>query len=121
MNGLGKKVWLIPDCFIPSKSTSQLSHDAICVLNTGKIDAVIKLTLYFEDKAPIRDYEAFCKADRTHHIRMDKILSKSGEPVPRDVPYAALVESNTEIVVQYSRLDTSSSMALMTTIAYPVE
>ncbi len=121
MNGLGKKVWLIPDCYIPSKSTSQLSHDAICVLNTGKVDAVIKLTLYFEDKPPVSDYEAFCKADRTHHIRMDKILSKSGVPVPRDVAYAVLVESNTPIAVQYSRLDTSDSMALMTTMAYPIE
>lgn len=42
--------------------------------------------------------------------------------IERDVPYAILAESNTEIVVQYSRLDTSEvEMALMTTIAYPVE
>jgi hypothetical protein len=42
--------------------------------------------------------------------------------IPRDTPYAILVESSEPIVVQYSRLDTSAvEMALMTTIAYPVD
>jgi len=39
-----------------------------------------------------------------------------------DVPYAMMVESDTEIVVQYSRMDTSQAeMALMSTIAYPLK
>lgn len=59
---------------------------------------------------------------RTNHIRMDKIKSKDGYTIPKDTPYALIVESDTPIVVQYSRLDTSSTnMALMTTIAYPVD
>jgi hypothetical protein len=53
---------------------------------------------------------------------MDKIRNAEGKGIPHDVPYAVLVESNTPIVVQYSRLDTSrAEMALMTTIAYAVE
>ena len=68
------------------------------------------------------EFVSECKAGRTHHIRLDKITSKNGAKIARDVPYAMLVEANTEIVVQYSRLDTSAvEMALMTTIAYPVE
>ncbi|WP_279060402.1 sensory rhodopsin transducer [Gemmiger formicilis] len=39
--------------------------------------------------------------------------------MPVDTPYALLVESDVEVVCQYSRLDTAQSeMALMTTIAY---
>lgn len=122
MKNYGKKTWLIPDAYITSKSTNQASHDAVCVLNTGDTDAVIKLSLYFEDSDPLEDFEALCPKGRTHHIRMDRIVSKSGKQVPRDIPYAILVESNTEIVAQYSRLDTSASeLALMTTIAFPVE
>ena len=65
------------------------------------------------------DFVSECKAGRTHHIRMDKLKNTNGASVPHDTPYAILVESNVEIVVQYSRLDTSQKeMALMTTIAY---
>lgn len=119
----GKKVWLIPDAFLHSVSKNEnVSHEAICVLNTSDLDATINLTLYFEDREKITDFSSFCGAGKTHHIRLDKIRSPKGEGIPYDVPYAILVESNVEIVVQYSRLDTSAvEMALMTTIAYPVE
>ena len=119
----GKKTWLIPDTYLNSKSRNEsISHEAICVINTSDIDAVIDLTLYFEDREKITDFSSFCGAGRTHHIRLDKLKSKNGELIPRDTPYDILVESNVEIVVQYSRLDSSEvEMALMTTIAYPVE
>ena len=123
MKAYGKKTWLIPDTYLNSISKNQsVSHESVCVLNTSDTNAVIKLTLFFEDREKRDDFESFCGAGKTHHIRLDKIRSKGGEPIPKDVPYAILVESNVEIVVQYSRLDTSAAeMALMSTIAYPVE
>lgn len=123
MKAYGKKTWLIPDTFLNSVSRNDsVSHEAICVINTGDTDAEIALTLFFEDRDPRTDFHAFCAAGRTHHIRMDKMLSDGGQPIPRDTPYAVLIESSAPIVVQYSRLDTShAEMALMTTIAYAVE
>jgi hypothetical protein len=122
MKDYGKKVWLIPDGFIPSKSHENISHDAVCVLNTTDKDAHISLTLYFEDRDKMECFSAVCPAGRTNHIRMDKIRGNNGEMVYRDMPYAILVESDVNIVVQYSRLDTTQAEnALMTTIAYPVE
>ena len=123
MKAYGKKVWLIPDTYLNSVSKNKnISHEAICVVNTSNVDADIKLTLFFEDREKRDDFESFCGAGKTHHIRLDKILSKTGEPIPRDVPYAVLLESSVEVVVQYSRLDTSATeMALMTTMGYPVE
>lgn len=123
MKAYGKKVWLIPDTFLNSVSkNSGISHEAICVINTSEVDADIKLTLFFEDRDSRTDFSSHCASMRTHHIRMDKLRNENGEPIPRDTPYAVLVESNTPIVCQYSRLDTSApEMALMTTIAYPVE
>ena len=122
MKTYGKRVWLIPDAYFSSVSTKQKSHEAVCVINTSDCNARIKFTLMFEDRDPIEGFESFCLAKHTHHIRMDKLEGKNGITVPMDVPYAILVESSVEIVVQYSRLDTSQAeMALMTTMAYSVE
>ena len=123
MKAYGKKTWLIPDTYLNSVSKNQSpSHESVCVVNTSDVDANIKLTLFFEDREKKDGFESFCDAGKTHHIRLDKIKSKSGEQIPRDVPYAILVESNIEIVVQYTRLDTSAAeMALMTTMGYPVD
>jgi len=119
MEKYGKKVWLIADCFYDSQYNGQVSHEAVCVLNTSDENAVIDITLFFEDREPMTGLRAECGARRTHHIRMDKIVGVNGERVPKDTPYAILVESSVEIVCQYSRLDTAQSeMALMTTIAY---
>jgi len=118
----GKKTWLIPDAFYNSQSIGAVSHEAVCILNTSNEDANINMTLYFEDRDKMEGFNSHCKAGRTHHIRMDKLSSTTDQRVPKDTPYAILVESSIEVVVQYSRLDTSQAeMALMTTVAYPVE
>ena len=117
----GKRVWLIPDGYYPevSKGDVYVSHEAVCVLNVGDEDANIDITLYFEDREPMTGFKAVCKSKRTNHIRMDKIVSASGEKVPRGVPYAMMVVSDVPIVVQYSRLDTSQAeMGFMGLIAY---
>ena len=116
----GKKVWYIPDGYLPLKSNGDfVSHEAICVLNTGKEDAEIALVFYFEDRSTLKGFKASCKAERTNHIRLDKIKDNEGEKLPIGVPYAVKVESNRPIIVQHSRLDTSQKeLALMSTIAY---
>lgn len=118
----GSKVWFIPDGFYPSTSSGKFkSHEAICVLNPNKEDANISITLYFEDREKMTGFYALCGAERTKHIRMDQLKDKGGNGVPMDVPYAMMVESDVEIIVQYSRMDTTQAeMALMTTIAYPL-
>ena len=82
-------------------------------------DANIKLTIFFEDKEPLEGFTAVCKSRRTNHIRLDRIVNDKGEKIPKEVPYSVLVESDTEIVVQHSRMDVSQAeMTLMSTIAY---
>ena len=92
MAAYGKKVWLIPDCYLNSVSKNpNVSHEAICVINTSDTDAEIKLTLYFEDRPAMDGFVSHCGARKTHHIRMDKLCSADGQPIPRDTPYAAPV------------------------------
>lgn len=123
MKAYGKKTWLIPDTYLHSVSHGdQPSHESICVLNTSEEDAHLTLTLFFEDREAVTAFSSDCGARRTHHVRMDRLRGANGEEIPRDVPYAVLLESSVPVVVQYSRLDSSSeTLALMTTIAYPVE
>ena len=122
MKALGETTWLIPDGYWQEFSTGKFpSHEAVCILNTGDKDAVVNMTLYFEDREPMVGFKASCGARRTNHARMDKLKNESGQSVPKGVPYAILVESNVPVVIQYSRMDTTQAeMALMTAIAYHV-
>ncbi|MEG1406793.1 MAG: sensory rhodopsin transducer [Ruthenibacterium sp.] len=110
--------WLIPDMFWPTgaDTPAYVSHESICVLNTSDADATINITLFFENEAPAILQPAHCGAKRAAHIRMDKIKTAAGAHIQRGVPYAACVESNVNLAVQYSRLDTNANCTLMTTI-----
>lgn len=117
---IGKTHWLIPDGYMSNTAKGDfVSHEAVCVLNLSGETAHISLTLYFEDRAPMRGFCAVCEHERTHHIRLDRLKNDAGEAIPRCVPYAVEVTSDRPIVVQASRLDVSQAeYALMTTIAY---
>ena len=53
----GKCEWLIPDAFFPVKDNGDyVSHEAICILNTGDEDATVDFTLYFEDREPMEGF-----------------------------------------------------------------
>ena len=123
MKAYGKKTWLIGDAFWDSHSNGIYpSHESICVLNTSERDAHITMTLFFEDREKKEGFDSFCGAGKTHHIRMDKIVSRTGEKIPQDVPYAVLLESDVPLVAQYSRCDTAQeALTFMTTMAYPVD
>ena len=94
--GEGAKVWLIPDGYVatpPGDGKPYQSHEAICVLNTGKEDARLLIDFYFEDRPPITGAAVAVVGERTFHIRLDKPEHLNGVVPPRDVPYAMRVRS----------------------------
>lgn len=121
MPAYGQRVWLVPDGYLPERSQGDLeSHESLCVLNTGSQDAHLALTVYFEDRPPLRGLTVTVPAERTLHVRLDRLRTPGGEAIPRGVPYALLVESDQPVVVQASRMDTSqAALTLMTTMAWP--
>lgn len=121
MEGEGAKVWLIPDAYLPESGSDALQgHEAICLLNTGTRDAHVTIDFYFEDREPIRNVTLTLGAERTWHVRLDD-SKQIGVALPRLVPYAIRVRSDINIVVQYSRMDTTqTNLALMTTMGWPV-
>ena len=120
MKDFGKKQWLIADGYMSdTESGEYVSHEAVCVLNLTDESAEIKITVYFEDREPLKGFVAECQSERTNHIRLDKIENKDGVKIPLGVPYALLIESNVAVVCQHSRMDvTQAEMTLMTTMAY---
>lgn len=118
----GARVWIVPDGFLPEKSSGlQESHEAICILNTSSEEARLRVSVYFEDREPMKDIPVTVSPERTLHVRLDLPEHLDGAEVPRGVPYALRVESSVPITVQHSRMDTSQeALTLMTTMAYPV-
>jgi hypothetical protein len=117
----GAHTWLIPDAYIPARSTGDLpSHEAVCVLNTGSSEARLDLSFYFEDRDPVTGVLVVVPGERTRHIRTDDPGSLGGLEIPRAVPFAIRVRSDVPVTVQHSRLDSSQeALALMTTMGHP--
>ncbi|GGF96319.1 sensory rhodopsin transducer [Paenibacillus abyssi] len=120
--GKGEKHWFIPDGYIPEVSSGMLtSHESVCVLNRSSEEALLKFTIFFEDREPMEDILVTVPPRRTRHIRTSSLM-KNGAPIPIGVPYAIEVISDIPIVVQYSRLDaTQAENALMSTMAFPIK
>lgn len=120
MRAIGKKRWAIPEGYIPSESYSMdralVSHETACILNAGKKDAHITLTVFFADRDPI-SYEVSVPAQRTLHLRFNDL--KDPKPVPLDTDYSSVFESDAPVVIQHTRLDSRlAEISLLTTIAY---
>jgi hypothetical protein len=122
MKPIGKKIWAIPEGYIPSGGFSDddalMSHETACILNASDADADVTVTLFFEDREPVGPYRVRVAARRTLHLRLDHL--KDPAPVPRDTAYASLIESSVPIVVQHTRLDSRDPhIALLSTVAFP--
>lgn len=108
----------IPDCYWPSSANgSYVSHEAVCVLNLHKEEVFVNLTLYFEDKEKLGGYSVKIPGERTKHIRLDQLKNVDGIPVPKDTPYALLIECDQDVAIQYTRVDTTQpELAIATTL-----
>ena len=118
---IGRRRWAIAEGYIPAQSTGpapeMTSHETACLLNAGDGDAQVTLTLYFADREPAGPYRVVVPARRTLHPRFNDL--RDPEPVPRDTPYASVIEADVPIVVQHTRLDSrQAANALLSTIAY---
>lgn len=121
-NAPGHLRWVIPEGYLPGRSHGPKpeleSHEACCILNAGPQDADIRITLYYTDRDPVGPYRFRVQANRTCHLRYNDF--DDPEPVPRDTPYASVIESSVPVVVQYTRLDSrQAENALMTAMGFP--
>ena len=124
MDAIGRKRWAIAEGYIPGQSHGPApeleSHEACCVLNAGDAPAQVTLTVFFTDREPAGPYRVTVEPRRTLHLRFNSL--EDPEPIPKDTPYASVIESDVPIVVQHTRLDSrQAENALMTTMAFPLD
>ena len=120
---VGHRAWAIAEGYIPSSSTGStrdlVSHETVCILNTGDSDADVEITVYFGERDPAGPYRLTVPARRTRHVRFNDL--KDPEPIPADTDYSSVIVSSVPVVVQHTRLDSrQAALALLSTIAYPV-
>jgi hypothetical protein len=118
---IGRKRWAIPEGYIPENShgpePEMTSHEAFCVLNLSDQEAHVQVWVFFSDREPAGPYEIFVGPRRTRHVRFNNLTDP--EPIPRGTEYSSLIESDTPIVVQHTRLDSrQAANALISTIAF---
>lgn len=118
---IGRKTWAIAEGYIPSQSTGPhpelTSHETVCILNASDRDARVTITVYYGDREPV-PYRLTVGARRTDHVRFNDL--DDPETIPRDTPYASVIESDVPVVVQHTRLDSrQAENALLSTVAFP--
>lgn len=121
---IGKTRWAIAEGYIPGyghgKAPELASHETFCILNATDRDARIAVTVYYTDREPVGPYRVTVPARRTQHVRFNDLSDP--QPIPRDTPYASVIESDVPIVVQHTRLDSrQADLALLSTVAYAAE
>jgi hypothetical protein len=121
MMALGRTLWAIAEGYIPGYShgpePEMTSHDTFCVLNTGDVEAQLRVTVFFKDREPVGPYEIVVAPRRTKHVRFNDL--REPEPIPRNTDYSSVIESNVPVVIQYTRLDSrQAENALISTIAF---
>ena len=118
---IGCKRWAIAEGYIPETShgpePEMTSHETICVLNASDAEARLQIWIFYSDREPAGPYRISIGPRRTRHIRFNDLTDP--EPVPRGTEYASLIESDTPIVVQHTRLDSrQAENALVSTMAF---
>lgn len=118
---IGKKVWAIPEGYIPSWSNGPApeftSHEAACILNASDEDAHVEIMIFFSDKEPIGPFKITVPANRTKHLRFNNL--NDPQVIPLETDYSSVITSDVPIVVQHTRLDSrQAANGLITTIAY---
>ena len=121
---VGRRVWAIAEGYIPREShgpePEMTSHETMCVLNASDQPAHIEVTVFYADRDPVGPYRLTIPPRRTRHVRFNDLSDP--EPIPRGTDFASLIESDTPIVVQHTRLDSRQAQnALMTTMAFAAE
>jgi hypothetical protein len=123
MSALGCRIWAIADGHIPLVSHGNepafTSHDKLCILNTSPDEARLELTVYYSEAEPDGPYVLQVPAKRVRHIRINDLINPRA--LPLNVPYGLVIVSTVDVIVQFSRRDTSQQEnAIMTTLAYAV-
>lgn len=120
---MGKREWSIVDAYRPplkkGDATDYKGHECVLILNRTEQDAHCLIDIYFEDRPPVKGIEFTAPAERISTFYTDnrELLGKADIGV--QVQYSIHITSDTDIVVQYGRMDVNQdNLAYMVTLGY---
>jgi hypothetical protein len=121
MDTIGRTRWAIAEGYIPSQSSfsdhALISHETACILNATDQPAHVSITVFFTDREPVGPYLVTVAARRTLHLRFNDLEDPA--PIPRDIDFSSVFESDVPIVLQHTRLDSRhAEVSLLSTTAY---
>jgi len=119
-SGIGKKVWIIPDCELPQPGDGVLKgHESVIIVNDSDEVADIRVKIYLVEEDCDADIRWQVLPGRVRCFRMNNLEDMCGFQVPYETQYAMKVTSSTNIVLQYGRLDNRQvNLAYYTTLGY---
>jgi hypothetical protein len=122
MSVIGRRQWAIAEGYIPPYShgpaPQMVSHEAICILNSGDAEAHVEIVIYYEQRDPVGPYRFTVAGRRTRHLRFNNF--EDPEKIQPDTSFSSVITSDVPIVVQHTRLDSrQAENALLSTIAFP--
>lgn len=79
-------------------------HEAMMITNPHTVDAHILVTIYFEDKEPMKELHLTVPAQRVNCIRMDLPICEEGFQIPFG-QYSVEIVSDVTVCASYGRLD----------------
>ncbi len=113
----GHKRWIIAGGCIPATDRGRIqeisSHETACILNISDEDAHILIWIFYSDSEPVGPYQTTVSARRTKHVRYNDLNEPA--PIPHEVDFASVIESDVPVVVQHTRLDSRQAENTMTT------
>jgi hypothetical protein len=119
---LGRLRWAVPGVHIPVRSTGLepefTSRDQLAVLNTNDRPAEVTLRVFQTDGEPLGPYRFQVAARRVRVVRFNDLIDPQALLLGTD--YAALIDSDVPVVVQFTRQDTrQAANAICGAIASP--
>ena len=124
---IGHCVWAFPDGELPPRQPSAASlaspgvhgHESLVLLNTGDVDARVKLHVYFPDREPWVLALAPVPARRVACVRMDEPLGDEALRMPAG-QYSLVLVSDRPVVAQFGRMDIRQpNLAYYTVMGFP--
>jgi hypothetical protein len=104
----GATTWYFPDGYLPEKTEGKMeAHEAIMIMNVNNQIASVKMDIYFENRAPVKDISIKVGAERVVSIHLDIPEQTGGFQIPPLTQYAVRLRSNIPVVAMFGRLDTT--------------
>jgi hypothetical protein len=122
MTQVGHRRWVMPAGHMPLRATGHepefTSRAQLSILNAGPEAAAIVIRVYFEDREPLGPFRLRVEGRRARAVRFNDLIDP--QALPLETPFAAVLESDVPVVVQFTRQDTSQAACALTgTMAFP--